>query len=34
VIPGFDLITLIGLYARAGTPPAVVQKSPLKQSRS
>jgi tripartite-type tricarboxylate transporter receptor subunit TctC len=26
VIPGFDLITLIGLYARAGTPPAVVQK--------
>src|SRR3979490_1937771 len=26
VIPGFDLITLIGLYARTGTPPAVVQK--------
>jgi tripartite-type tricarboxylate transporter receptor subunit TctC len=26
VIPGFDLITLIGVYARAGTPPTVVQK--------
>jgi tripartite-type tricarboxylate transporter receptor subunit TctC len=26
VIAGFDLITLIGVYARAGTPPAVVQK--------
>ena len=26
VIPGFDLITLIGLYARADTPPAIVQK--------
>ena len=26
VIPGFDLITLIGLYAHAGTPPAIVQK--------
>jgi tripartite-type tricarboxylate transporter receptor subunit TctC len=26
VIPGFDLITLIGLYARAGTPSAVVAK--------
>jgi len=26
IIPGFDLITLIGLYARAGTPPAVVEK--------
>jgi tripartite-type tricarboxylate transporter receptor subunit TctC len=26
VIPGFDLITLIGVYARAGTPPAVVEK--------
>jgi tripartite-type tricarboxylate transporter receptor subunit TctC len=26
LIPGFDLITLIGLYARAGTPAGVVQK--------
>ena len=26
VIPGFNLITLIGIYARTGTPPAVVQK--------
>jgi tripartite-type tricarboxylate transporter receptor subunit TctC len=26
VIPGFDLITLIGIYARTGTSPAVVQK--------
>jgi tripartite-type tricarboxylate transporter receptor subunit TctC len=26
VIPGFDLITLIGMYARAGTPPTIVQK--------
>jgi tripartite-type tricarboxylate transporter receptor subunit TctC len=26
VIPGFDLITLIGIYARTGTPPAIVQK--------
>jgi tripartite-type tricarboxylate transporter receptor subunit TctC len=26
VIPGFDLITLIGIYARTGTPPTVVQK--------
>jgi tripartite-type tricarboxylate transporter receptor subunit TctC len=26
VIPGFDLITMIGVYARTGTPPAVVQK--------
>jgi tripartite-type tricarboxylate transporter receptor subunit TctC len=26
VIPGFDLITLIGIYARAGTPAVVVQK--------
>ena len=26
VIPGFDLITLIGVYARSSTPPAVVQK--------
>jgi tripartite-type tricarboxylate transporter receptor subunit TctC len=26
VIPGFDLITLIGAYARAGTPSAVVEK--------
>ena len=26
IIPGFDLITLIGVYARAGTPPAIVQK--------
>jgi tripartite-type tricarboxylate transporter receptor subunit TctC len=26
VIPGFDLITLIGMYARAGTPPAILQK--------
>jgi tripartite-type tricarboxylate transporter receptor subunit TctC len=26
VIPGFDLITLIGIYARIGTPPAVVQR--------
>ncbi len=26
VIPGFDLITLIGIYARAGTPSAVIQK--------
>ena len=26
VIPGFDLITLIGAYGRAGTPAAVVQK--------
>jgi tripartite-type tricarboxylate transporter receptor subunit TctC len=25
-IPGFDLITLIGIYARTGTPPGVVQK--------
>jgi tripartite-type tricarboxylate transporter receptor subunit TctC len=25
-IPGFDLITLIGVYARTGTPPAIVQK--------
>ena len=29
VIPGFDLITLIGAYARAGTPPAVVRKIAL-----
>jgi tripartite-type tricarboxylate transporter receptor subunit TctC len=26
VIPGFDLITLIGVYARAGTPGAVVDR--------
>ncbi|MBX9841567.1 MAG: tripartite tricarboxylate transporter substrate binding protein [Xanthobacteraceae bacterium] len=26
IIPGFDLITLIGMYARAGTPSAVVEK--------
>jgi tripartite-type tricarboxylate transporter receptor subunit TctC len=26
VIPGFDLITLIGMWARAGTPPAILQK--------
>lgn len=26
VIPGFDLITLIGMYARTGTPPAIIQK--------
>ena len=26
VIPGFDLITLIGMYARAGTPAAILQK--------
>ena len=26
VIPGFDLITLIGMYARSGTPPALVQR--------
>jgi tripartite-type tricarboxylate transporter receptor subunit TctC len=26
VIKGFDLITLIGLYARSGTAPAIVQK--------
>jgi tripartite-type tricarboxylate transporter receptor subunit TctC len=26
VIPGFDLITLIGVYARTGTPPAIIQK--------
>ncbi len=26
VIPGFDLITLVGIYARIGTPPAIVQK--------
>jgi tripartite-type tricarboxylate transporter receptor subunit TctC len=26
IIPGFDLITLIGIYARTGTPSAVVQK--------
>jgi tripartite-type tricarboxylate transporter receptor subunit TctC len=26
VIPGFDLITLIGMYARAGTPSPIVQK--------
>ena len=26
VIPGFDLITLIGVYARTGTPPSIVQK--------
>jgi tripartite-type tricarboxylate transporter receptor subunit TctC len=26
VIPGFDLITLIGMYARTGTPLPVVQK--------
>jgi tripartite-type tricarboxylate transporter receptor subunit TctC len=26
VIPGFDLITLIGVYARTGTPPAIVHK--------
>jgi tripartite-type tricarboxylate transporter receptor subunit TctC len=26
VIPGFDLITLIGIYARTGTPLAIVQK--------
>jgi tripartite-type tricarboxylate transporter receptor subunit TctC len=26
VIPGFDLITLVGIYARTGTPPAVVGK--------
>jgi tripartite-type tricarboxylate transporter receptor subunit TctC len=29
VIPGFDLITMIGVYARAGTPPAVVEKIAL-----
>ena len=26
IIPGFDLITLIGMYARSGTPPALVEK--------
>ena len=26
VIPGFNLITLIGIYARTGTPPAIMQK--------
>lgn len=26
VIPGFDLATMIGLFARAGTPPAIVEK--------
>jgi tripartite-type tricarboxylate transporter receptor subunit TctC len=26
VIPGYDLATMIGLFARTGTPPAVVQK--------
>ena len=26
VIPGFDLITLIGIYARIGTPPATIQQ--------
>lgn len=26
VIPGFDLTTLVGIYARTGTPPGVVQK--------
>ena len=26
MIPGFDLTTLIGVYARAGTPAPVVQK--------
>jgi tripartite-type tricarboxylate transporter receptor subunit TctC len=26
VIPGFDLITLIGVYARTGTPSAVIRK--------
>jgi tripartite-type tricarboxylate transporter receptor subunit TctC len=26
VIPGFDLITLIGIYARAGTPADIVEK--------
>lgn len=26
LIPGFDLITLIGMYARTGTPPAIFHK--------
>jgi len=26
VIPGYDLATMVGLFARAGTPPAIVQK--------
>jgi tripartite-type tricarboxylate transporter receptor subunit TctC len=26
VVPGYNLITLAGLFARAGTPPAVVDK--------
>ena len=26
VIPGFDLITLIGVYARTGTPSPIVEK--------
>jgi tripartite-type tricarboxylate transporter receptor subunit TctC len=26
VIPGFDLTTLIGVFARSGTAPAVVEK--------
>jgi tripartite-type tricarboxylate transporter receptor subunit TctC len=26
VIPGFDLITLIGVYARTGTPSPIVDK--------
>ena len=26
VIPGFDLATMVGIFARAGTPPAIVDK--------
>lgn len=26
VVPGFDLATMVGVFARAGTPPAIVQK--------
>ena len=26
VIPGFDLATIVGLFARAGTPQAVIDK--------
>ena len=26
VIPGYDLATMVGVFARAGTPPAIVQK--------